>query len=212
MKKYNWPEIQESYNNGMSWRQLEKKFGVTQRALSKAKSRGDLITTRNVSDALKLQYKNGRLPNKPNKDFCDQLSISQSLENRGGRSKWFEVSGIKVQGTWERDIAEKLDELSVRWTKIRNFPFRYLKNNKVHRYSPDFYLPDFDCYLEIKGYWWGNDREKMSLVRAQNPDKKIIVIEKDEYKRIMQGEQVWSFMRLSEEQQNQVRFRDPAPT
>lgn len=199
MKKYNWTEIQDHYNNGMSWRELEKKFGVTQGALSKARKRGDLVTTRTASETMILQYRNGRLPNKPNKEFCRQLSLSQSLENKGGRSKWYIVSGIKVQGTWERNIAEKLNELSVKWEKIRDYPFRYIKDNKEHRYSPDFYLPEFDCYLEIKGFWWGQDREKMDLVINQNPDKNIIIIEKDDYEKVMQGEQVWS-LRLSEKQ------------
>lgn len=206
MKKYNWTEIQEAYNNGSTWRELEKQFGVTQQSLSNAKKRGDLNTFRNASDALKLQYKNGRPPNKPNKEFCENLSTTQSIKNRGGRCKWYEVSGVLVQGTWERDIAIKLTEQNIRWKKVREYPLLYTKNEKIHRYSPDFYLPDFLCYLEIKGHWWGSDREKMDLVISQNPDVKIYIIEKIEYQKIMQGEQVWSFMRLSEEQQNSVRF------
>lgn len=206
MKKYNWIDIQTSYDAGSTWRDLEKIFGVTQQAISNARKRGDLVTNRDASAALKLQYKNGRQPNIPNKKFCTELSISQSLQNRGGRCKWFEVSGTKVQGTWERDIAIKLTEQNIRWEKIRTFPLSYKKDNKIHRYSPDFYLPDFNCYLEIKGYWWGNDREKMDLVMVQNLDKKIFIIEQNEYIKIMQGEQVWSFMRLSEEQQNSVQF------
>lgn len=206
MKKYNWQEIQIAYDSGSTWRQLEEHFGVTQQSLANAKKRGDLVTTRDVSTALRLQYSNGRLPNKPNKAFCEQLSINQSLNNKGGRCKWFEVSGIKVQGTWERDIAIKLNESSIKWEKIRDYPFRYIRDNKEHRYSPDFYLPDYNCYLEVKGHWWGNDKEKMNLVISQNSDKKIYIIDKDEYTKIMRGELVWLFQRLPEEQQNSVRF------
>jgi hypothetical protein len=60
-------------------------------------------------------------------------------------------------------------------------------NGKVRRYTPDFFLFDYGIYIEVKGYWWNNDREKMRLSMAQNPDKKIIIIEKDKYEMILNG-------------------------
>lgn len=207
MTKYSWTDIQTSYNNGMSWRNLGKEYGVSQQAIANARKRGVLKTTRNNSDAQKIRYATGNyVPCVHNATFLKNLSIKQSLNNSGGRCKWYEVSGIKVQGTWERNIAEKFNELNVKWEKVKTYPLEYVKNNKIKRYSPDFYLPDFDLYLEIKGYWWGNDREKMDLIIEQNPNIKIIIIEKYDYERILQGELVWSFQRLSEEQQNSVRF------
>lgn len=191
MKKYNWSDIQSSYDSGMSWRELEKFYGVTQQSIANARRRGDLVTTRNLSEATKLTYQNGRAASIPNKEFCENLSLQQSTQNRGGRCKWFLVSGVKVQGTWERNVAEKLNELNIKWEKIRTFPFVYIKDNKTHRYSPDFYLPDYNCYLEIKGFWFGEDRIKMDLVIDQNPDKKIVIIEKDKYERLLRGELVW---------------------
>ena len=65
-------------------------------------------------------------------------------------------------------------------------------DGKTRSYAPDFYLPDFDVYLEIKGYWWGRDKEKMELVIAQNPHKRICIITKSEFDRLLQGELVWS--------------------
>lgn len=142
-----------------------------------------------------------------------RLSEEQSLRNRGGKSRWFDVNGIKVQGTWEYNIALKLNEMGIVWSKPKTNSdlLKYEMNDKIKSYAPDFYLPDFDVYLEVKGYWWGNDREKMKAVIEQHPTKKIIIVEKAEYNRILQGELVWSFQRNSEEVDNQVRFLDLAP-
>lgn len=122
-----------------------------------------------------------------------RLSESQSLYNRGGRSKWFEVSGIKVQGTWERDVAVKLTELGIVWLKPKTNTdlFKYELDGKVRSYAPDFYLPDLDIYLEVKGYWWGNDKNKMKAVMEQHPYKTIVIIEQDEFNKLMVGELVW---------------------
>lgn len=58
-------------------------------------------------------------------------------------------------------------------------------------HTPDLFLKEYDVYLEIKGYWWGDDKRKMDAVKQQHPEKKIVIIEKNEYNRIMQGELVW---------------------
>ena len=71
---------------------------------------------------------------------------------------------------------------------------------KTRRYAPDFFLPDYNCWLEVKGFWWGNDKRKMEIVTATYPDRRIVIVEQQEYNRIMQGELVWSFQRLPEEQ------------
>lgn len=121
------------------------------------------------------------------------LSEQRSLNNKGGRSKWFEINGIKVQGTWEKSIAEILTERNIPWLKPRtkNHSLKYEMSGKIKTYTPDFYLINENLYLEVKGYWWGNDKEKMRLVLDQNPHVDIRIIEKQEYDKIMGGELVW---------------------
>ena len=121
------------------------------------------------------------------------ISEKLSINNKGGRAKWYTVAGQKVQGTWERDIALKLEELGIRWKKLKTNKdtLKYEMNGKTRSYTPDFYLADFDVYLEVKGYWWGRDREKMDIVLSTYLDKKIVIIEKEQYKKILEGELVW---------------------
>ena len=123
-----------------------------------------------------------------------------SINNKGGRAKWYEVAGQKVQGTWERNVALKFEELGIQWKKLKTNKdtLEYIMDGKVRHYTPDFYLPDYDVLLEIKGHWWGRDREKMDIVLQTHTDKNIVIVEQDQYEKILQGELVWSFQRQTE--------------
>jgi hypothetical protein len=137
----------------------------------------------------------GMLKGAPPPSFEARLSTSirQSLANSGGKSKWYEVAGQKVQGTWERDIALKFEELGVTWVKLKvgGDIWRYTWDGKIRSYTPDFYL-----YLEVKGYWWGQDRLKMDFVKKQHADKRLLIVELDGYNRILVGEPIWERFRL----------------
>lgn len=121
-----------------------------------------------------------------------KLSISEKMSgnNNGGRCKWYEVNGVKVQGTWERNFAIELNRRGYKWTKCRK-PWRYIMNDKIRHYTPDFYLEEFDLFVEIKGYWWGRDKEKMDCIFSQHSDKRLVVLEKEGYQNFLCGELVW---------------------
>jgi len=112
-----------------------------------------------------------------------EASKRMSRHNPGGKCKWYVVNNIKVQGLWEYNIALILNKSKIIWQ--RPGQFKFLKNNKKSHYTPDFYLPSYDTYLEIKGFWWGEDRNKMLQFQKQYPDMKIKIIEKDSYTKII---------------------------
>jgi len=119
-----------------------------------------------------------------------KLSIQKSLHNSGGRCKWYKVAGQSIQGTWERDIAIVFERENIKWKKPlkKKDVWSYINDEgKTKSYTPDFYLPDYDLFLEIKGYWWGNDKRKMEIVQATYPERKIIIIEKVQYQAILDG-------------------------
>lgn len=183
-------EIGNHYSDGKSWRDILK-LGFTQSEFIAAKKEGYVIP-RTLSESRKIsiqKYGPSRMGNAAKK----KLSIKQSLNNSGGKCKWYEVAGQKVQGTWERNVALKLEELGIRWykPKVHKDVWSYKLNDKNKSYTPDLYLIDLDLYLEIKGHWWGNDKDKMDAVLEQHPDKNLLIIEKDQYQKILQGELVW---------------------
>jgi hypothetical protein len=117
--------------------------------------------SRKVSERMKLQYANG-------------------WESKCGRSKKYdyvsETAGkIKVDGTWELKVAIYLDSINVKWSRPVN-RFKYIKpDGKESTYRPDFYVEDWDSYIEVKGYKTELDDCKWS----QFP-KKLIIWQKTE--------------------------------
>lgn len=171
---------------GSSWR----------KGLTKDNDERSRVNAEKVKATVLERVANGWKPPSPSKEFREKLSVEQSLHNRGGKCKWFEVNGYKVQGTWERDLAIKLTDLGIQWHKpvINKEIWLYKIDGKDKRYTPDFYINELGVFLELKGYWWGNDLEKINNVVEQNLDKKLLVIEKDIFKRLINSKNKEEFL------------------
>lgn len=140
-----------------------------------------------------------------------KISEKLSMNNHGGRCKWYDYNGTRLQGTWELAIAKKLDLFLIKWIKTREkkYVLQYIDDKgKQHTYNPDFYLKDYNCFLEIKGYWWGKDKRKMELVMQQNPNVKIKIIEKDLFALLTSTENKEDFIKLLVPQLNWFRAFD----
>lgn len=168
----------ELYNEGYSTRDLYKS-GISV-SLYDYCIKNKFIIPRTLKEAAKIKFlrKGAHSVSEENKR---NTSIRQSLNNSGGKCKWFEVAGQKVQGTWERDFVEKLEIFNISWykPKVNRDVWNYIINFQQKSYTPDLFLPDFNLFIEIKGYWWGNDKEKMKLVLEQHSDKKLLLVEKE---------------------------------
>lgn len=60
-----------------------------------------------------------------------------------------------------------------KWDRVKE-PFKYYWNNNWHFYYPDFYLVEFDYYIEVKGYETNRDKAKWNSV------ENLIVIKQKE--------------------------------
>jgi len=102
-----------------------------------------------------------------------------------GKCKWYEHTTfdktlVKLQGTWEVAFARRLDELKVeyvphhgRWEYIGEDGFE-------HTYYPDFYIPMWDVFVDVKGAFWNDEQKnKLDFVRKSNTDKTVVVATKD---------------------------------
>lgn len=134
---------------------------------------------KSISIIRQKQILNGTyVPKKMGIKARQELSKRQSLRNSGGKSKWYVVAGRSVQGTYEKQFAEALEAEQIVWEKIKtnNHIFKYEQDGKIRSYAPDFYLPTLGLYVEIKGYWWGNDENKMKCIKEHHSDKNLVVI------------------------------------
>lgn len=114
---------------------------------------------------------------------------TEYLDKDYAHIKWYKVRNIKgeeysVRGHWEENVALQLNKLGIYWTKSK--PLKYF-DVYWHNYIPDFYVPEFDVYIEVKGRYPESDKKKMTLVVKQNPDKRIYFIKDDSYHDFISG-------------------------
>ena len=83
---------------------------------------------------------------------------------------------VSMDSTWEVIMAMRLDELNIKWERDENMKLPYLmKSGRKRNYIPDFYLPEHDVYIEVKGYMTESAKHKMKSVLEVN-DVKIIML------------------------------------
>lgn len=95
----------------------------------------------------------------PMKLAVEKNPNSYTSANRG-RTKQIEKYGIKFQGRWELEFYEHCLNKRINIQRP-NIWFSY-EWNGTRKYFPDFYLPDLDTFVEIKGYETERDRAKWS--------------------------------------------------
>ena len=102
----------------------------------------------------------------------------------GGRTKWVEYNGQKVQGQFELRFAKFLDSVGIKWVShkgIETFKYTGL-DGEEHYYQPDFKDEKGTYYDPHSTYYWSEKFEhKISEVRKNYPDKTFIVFHEDNY-------------------------------
>lgn len=108
---------------------------------------------------------------------------SYTSNNVCGRVKIEEYKNKKFHGKWEVLFAKWLDANEIIWEReIESFP--YFWSNDWHLYFPDFFIPEYNVFVEIKGYETDRDRSKWSAVSNLIiiRGKEISKIKKDSFK------------------------------
>lgn len=101
------------------------------------------------------------------------------LRDGGGKSRTMEYInhlGEKMKlNSEEIKVAEILDLLQLNWT--RNWMgFKYTDlRGKDRKFYPDFYLIDFDCYVEYKGWVTEEMKHKMKDAESKNSLRLLII-------------------------------------
>lgn len=107
-----------------------------------------------------------------------KLSIAQSnvLENCGiaNRFKFIKYYTCKnilgeeflVRGTYEVKMSDWLNDKKILWVRKKNISYK--QDDVLRTYTPDFFLPEHNLYLETKGYYPECDQIKMKLILEQN--------------------------------------------
>ena len=106
--------------------------------------------------------------NRFRKTCSDECQIKSKTNRKylNGSRKTINYNGIILESSWELKLAEWLDEYKIKW--IRPEPIKWVLDGKNKLYYPDFYLPDFNLYLDPKNpYCMDKDRVKMEIVSKE---------------------------------------------
>lgn len=126
----------------------------------------------------------GRTGKKHSKETKEKLSIIAINRNLGGHTSKIKLyykkkdgGEVYLQSSYEIDLAKDLDKNNINWIRP-NFLFWLDDDKKKHRYYPDFYLTDYDVYLDPKNsYLQKKDKRKIELVIQQN-NVRLIILDK----------------------------------
>lgn len=117
-------------------------------------------------------------------------SIEKMIKNRTNPAKPFrgkagkrkDLDNTYFRSTWEANFARVLKLMKVDYEFEPKIFWLKRNDGSEISYTPDFYLPKTDEYIEVKGYWMDDAKEKFELFKEQYPEIKIKVIDSNNYK------------------------------
>jgi hypothetical protein len=162
-------KVQKLYDSGLSIRKISSMLNIPHSQFSSK------IKTRTKKEAGKIAVI------KQTEEGLQKLSKFAKERNLGGyrphpnRGKRYK--GIWFDSNWEVIVAESLDANNIAWERPKQ---GFVWNDKGNKYYPDFYLPNYDVYLDPKnGYLRKQHAEK--IFEAQRINKiKVIVLDYDQ--------------------------------
>jgi len=86
-----------------------------------------------------------------------------------------EYKGVRLDSSWELVLAKRLDEQSIEWNRPNPIP--WVDNEQItHNYFPDFYLPEYDLFLDPKNpYAIKAQKKKLDCLLLQY--KNIVILD-----------------------------------
>jgi len=120
-----------------------------------------------------------------------KISTSSSKNARRGKDsnlygkkywpdrKLFKYNGKTFRSKWEVDVAKYFDKNNIKW----EFESKIFEINDS-TYTPDFYLPDEDKLIEVKGYWYKDAINKYNKFKEIYPEIKIEIWDKTKLKKL----------------------------
>ena len=165
--------IEEYKNPECSLKKLEKKYRIGKRSLSQYFTAvGIKIRTKEESLAAVRQYKKLR--------GIRGVQYGKPSHPGSGKCSWYFHDGVKYQGSWEFRMGLWLKKQGIDFKcHVGVRQFEYTRDGQTFTYCPDFYIPNGDYFIEVKGYFSKEDRQKIETIRCSYPDVRFDVYEKE---------------------------------
>ncbi|WP_186439831.1 PDDEXK family nuclease [Bacillus paralicheniformis] len=116
---------------------------------------------------------------------------------RSDKKFYSEKLDMTFRSSWEVELAEIMTELGIKWEfEPRRFYFHAEKES----YLPDFYLPEFNCWIEVKGFFDLKSQRRMKLFsKYYGADYSFFLFMKDERKMVLdEPETLFTFIEIAQ--------------
>jgi hypothetical protein len=110
-----------------------------------------------------------KYPNRKRK-YCDLCKF----EPNGFRPNTTRKTRVQYEEQWfdskaELLFAKFLNAHNIQWVKNVKTSFKFIdRNGKIRKYYPDFYLPRYDYWIEIKGAYYVRSDDDLRLASVGN--------------------------------------------
>lgn len=158
------------WNKGLSQSQIAKKFSINQTGIWHYMKVFDVPVRpwrakpiRNCIDCHnKLKWESSRKGCLRCGKCWYKFAVKENHPTFGRSSSWSVCSynQINFKSSWEANFAKWCDLSEIKW---QYEPKAFYLGGTT--YTPDFYLPEFDCWIEIKGWWIGLAKKKFNFVK-----------------------------------------------
>jgi len=88
-----------------------------------------------------------------------------------GVGKKCEYRGHVLRSSYELRFAVALDRLGVRW----QYESTRFNMGDRRRYTPDFYLTDYDTHIEVKGYLTAREHQRLAAFQCLYPEVRLVL-------------------------------------
>lgn len=96
------------------------------------------------------------------KEILHDLALKKGREYKGQvhGGKRADLDSMYLRCGWEANVARMLNALGVSW-QYEPRTFWFPQRSGTNSYTPDFYLPENDKWIEVKGYWNGKSKTQL---------------------------------------------------
>lgn len=173
-----------SWNKGLKGEELLQYYKkgypkgmLGKRHTKKAKNKMSLIGIgRKISEVTKEKIRNSNY----HKNHKGKNSSRYGKPPPHGKGTYYK--GIWMRSGWEVRIAQLADQAGIKWQyEPKRFYF------KDCTYTPDFYWPKWNLWVEVKGWMGPESKKRISQFQELYPQENLLVIDKFLYKKYCAG-------------------------
>ena len=146
------------------------------------KSKFWILADEETKKQVKLKQRETRIKNGTLNPMINQTNPYS--RTKGGKRK--DLNDTYFRSSWEANIARYYNYLGIKWEyEPKTFIFTNITNGSVS-YTPDFYLPEEDRWIEVKGWMDSKSKTKLKRFKKQYPKEysKLTLIQEKEYNEI----------------------------